>query len=134
MSQDSEDTGAPVRRVWTAFSTRDWAAFAEELDPEVEYRPAEEHTVQRGPEGCTEYSHQWLDAWDTFSAQVEETESAPTPNRVFARIHLRGRGRGSGVEVEERLYWVAELRRGRLYRINEYNDRGEALEAAGLSK
>jgi hypothetical protein len=29
-------------------------------------------------------------------------------------------------------FWVYELRGGRLYRISEYNDRAEALEAAGL--
>ena len=134
MSQDSEDIGAPVKRMWAAFSARDWAAFAAELDPEVEYTPVEEQTVYRGPESCTEYAHQWLDAWDTFSAQVEETESAPTPNRVFARIRFRGRGRGSGVEIDESGFWVAELRRGRLYRISEYSNRDDALEAVGLSE
>ena len=95
MSQDSQDIGAPVRRVWTAFSARDWAAFAAELDPEVEYSPVEEQTVYRGPEACTEYAQRWLDVWDAFSTEVEETESAPTPNRVFARMRFRGRGRPS---------------------------------------
>jgi len=132
MSQDSQDIGAPVRRVWTTFNARDWAAFAAEFDPEVEYTPVEEQTVYRGPEACTEYAQRWLDVWDTFSTEVEETESAPTPNRVFARMRFRGRGKGSGVEIDDTLFWAAELRGGRLYRINEYSTRAEALEAVGL--
>ena len=90
MSQDSKDIGAPVRRMWTAFSARNWAAFAEEFDPEAEYMPVEEQTVYRGPEGCTQYAHQWLDAWDTFSAQVEETESAPYPEPCIRQNPLAG--------------------------------------------
>jgi hypothetical protein len=47
-------------------------------------------------------------------------------------IRLRGTGKGSGVEIDRRGFWVYELRGDRLYRISEYNDRAEALEAAGL--
>ncbi len=65
---------------------------------------------------------------------MEEVETAPAEDRAFIALRFRGRGKGSGVEIDERGFWVYELRGGRLYRISEYNDRADALEAAGLSE
>jgi ketosteroid isomerase-like protein len=45
---------------------------------------------------------------------------------------FRGRGRGSGVTVAQRLYEVYTLRNGRVLRVDEFTDRDQALEAAGL--
>ena len=65
---------------------------------------------------------------------MEEIESAPAADRAFVALRFRGRGAGSGVEIDERGYWVYERRGGRLYRISEYSEPAEALEAAGLSE
>ena len=73
-----------------------------------------------------------FEAWDTFSAEAEEVESTPAENRAFIALRFRARGKGSGVEIGRRGFWVYELRGGRLYRISEYSDRAGALEAAGL--
>ena len=132
MSEENVEVGEPVRRLLAAFNKRDWGAFSVELDPEVEYAPVEEHATFRGPEAVVRYAEQWFEAWDTFSAEAEEVESTPAENRAFSAIRLRGTGNGSGVEIDQRTFWVYELRGGRLYRISEYNDRAEALEAAGL--
>jgi ketosteroid isomerase-like protein len=134
MSEENVEVGEPVRRLWAALSRRDWDAFSAELDPEMEYTPVEEQVVYRGPEAATRYAERWVEAWETFSAEVEEVESAPAADRVFVALRFRGRGTGSGVEIDERGYWVYELRGGRLYRISEYSDPAEALEAAGLSE
>jgi ketosteroid isomerase-like protein len=134
MSQENVEIGDPVRRLLAAFNKRDWGAFSAELDREVEYMPVEEHAVYRGTEAVSQYTQRWLEAWDTFSLEAEEVESTSAENRAFSAIRMRGTGKGSGVEIDERGFWVYELRGGRLYRISEYNDRAEALEAAGLSE
>jgi ketosteroid isomerase-like protein len=134
MSEENVEVGEPVRRLLAAFSKRDWDAFSVELDPEMEYSPVEEQVVFRGPEAATRYAERWLEPWETFSAEVEEVQSAPAADRAFVALRFRGRGTGSGVEIDELGYWVCELRDGRLYRISEHNDRAEALEAAGLSE
>ena len=134
MSQEKVEVGEPARRLWAALNKRDWDAFSAELDPEMEYAPREEHAVYRGPEAVVEYAKRWLEAWDTFFGEAEEVESAPAEDRAVVALRLRGRGKGSGVEIDERLFWVYALRGGRLYRISEYPDRAEALEAAGLSE
>ena len=46
----------------------------------------------------------------------------------------RGRGRESGVTVDARFYEVYTLRDGRIVRADEFSERQEALEAAGLSE
>ena len=132
MSQ--ENVGDAVRRLWAAFTKRDWDAFSATFDREVEYKPVEEHVVYRGPEAITVYAQRWLEVWERFTAEVEQIERTPEEDRVFAAMRLRGTGKGSGVETVEPLYWVADLRGGRLYRISEYNNRDEALAAAGLSE
>ena len=61
---------------------------------------------------------------------VEETIDAR--DRVLLSAHHRGRGRGSGLEVDARYYEVYTLSRGKIIRVDEYTDRAEAREAAGL--
>jgi ketosteroid isomerase-like protein len=135
MSEENVEVGEPVRRLFAAFNKRDWGAFSAELDPEVEYTPVEEHAVRRGPTALIQYVERWLEAWETFSAEAAEIESTPAEDRALITLRFRGSGKGSGVEIDDRSnFWVCELRGGRLYRINEYNDRAEALEAAGLSE
>ncbi|MGI8462095.1 MAG: nuclear transport factor 2 family protein [Solirubrobacterales bacterium] len=123
-----------VRRLFVAFNERDWDALSAELDPEVEYTPVEEHATFHGHEAFTDYLERWLEAWETFSAEAEEIEITPAEDHVFIAIRCRGSGKGSGVEINDFLFWVSELRGGRLYRISEYTARGDALEAAGLSE
>jgi ketosteroid isomerase-like protein len=133
MSEENVEVGEPVRKLWAALNRRNWDAFSAELDPEIEYTPVEEQVVHRGPEAVIQYAERWLEAWETFSGEVEEVVSAPEEDRAFVALRFRGRGKGSGVEIDDRQnFWVAEVRGGRLYRISEYSDRAEALEAAGL--
>jgi ketosteroid isomerase-like protein len=135
MSRENVEVADSVRRLVAAFNERDWGAFSAELDPDVEYTPREEHTTYHGREAFTEYAKRWLEVWETsFSAEPEEIEIAPAGDRAFVALRFRGSGKGSGVEIDDRMFWDGELRGGRLYRISEYTDRREALEAAGLSE
>ena len=133
MSQENVEVVDGVRRLFAAFNKRDWGALSAELDPEVEYTPVEEHTTRHGREAFTEYLKGWLEAWETFLGEPEEIEITRAGDHAFIAIRCQGSGKGSGVEIDDRLYWDGELRDGRLYRISEYTDRQEALEAAGLT-
>ena len=134
MPEENVEASEPVKRFLAAFNKRDWGAFNAELDPEVEYAPVEVHGTLRGLEAFAEYLERWLEDWETFSAEVEEVESTPAHDGALMAVRLGGIGKGSGVEIYDRFFWVTELRRGRIYRINEYTDRAEALEAAGLTE
>ncbi len=136
MSQENVEVVERVRRLFAAFNERDWDALSAELDPEVEYAPVEEHATFHGHEAFTDYLERWLEAWETFSVEAEEIEITPAEDHVFIALRFRGSGKGSGVEIDDLdpMFWVSELRGGRLYRISEYTARDEALEAAGLSE
>jgi ketosteroid isomerase-like protein len=66
--------------------------------------------------------------------EVTTEEFIDAGDRVLVTAHHRGRGRGSGIEVDRRFYLVYSLRNGKVARADEYADRTEALEAAGLSE
>jgi hypothetical protein len=53
-------------------------------------------------------------------------------NAVVVAIHYRGRGRGSGVEVEDRKFEVHTFLDGQCVSEVDFDERSEALKAAGL--
>jgi ketosteroid isomerase-like protein len=64
---------------------------------------------------------------------LEDVLAAPD-GRVVSLFCHRGKGRGSGVPMELEMAQIATLRDRRITRLDNYSDRGEALEAAGLSE
>ena len=72
----------------------------------------------------------WQSEWEDLEVTIEEIIDAD--DRVVLTAHHRGRGRGSGLEIEARYYEVYTLTRGKIIRIDEYSERAHALEAAGL--
>ena len=48
--------------------------------------------------------------------------------------HIRGKGRETGATIDTSSGWVAEIRDGLIARFRTYTNRGDALEAAGLSE
>jgi ketosteroid isomerase-like protein len=53
---------------------------------------------------------------------------------VVGAVTMHGRGMGSGVQVAQTMFHVFEIREAKIVRLREYLDRGQALEAAGLSE
>jgi ketosteroid isomerase-like protein len=74
----------------------------------------------------------WESAWEDFEVTAEEFLDGG--DRVVVAARHRGRGRESGVTVDARFYEVYTLRDGKIIRADEYAERAEALEAAGLSE
>jgi ketosteroid isomerase-like protein len=85
-----------------------------------------------GREAMRDDIERWASAWEDLTVTIEEIIDAG--EQVVLVAHHRGRGRGSGVEVDTRFYEVYTLRDGRISRVDEFHERAEALEAAGLSE
>jgi hypothetical protein len=73
---------------------------------------------------------QWLDSWSEHRLDLEEVVGAS--DHLVVSVHLTGRGKASGVEVDVRLYGHFKVRDRKIVYIYEYEDKTEALEAAGL--
>ena len=65
--------------------------------------------------------------------RLKPQEFIDAGDRVATRLRHHGRGKGSGVEIDEELYHqVATFRDGRIVRMEYFAEWGEALEAAGV--
>jgi len=127
-----EGQNAEVVERWLESFTDDADAFRETLHPDIEWSPFEEnHTPSRGIEGAMRIRNGWIDTWDHMQAEVEQV--VEEDDSVVASIHIRGRGKTSGAEVEVRLHMHFKVRDGKIVYLFEHTDRAAALEAAGIS-
>ena len=128
MSQENEEI---VREANDAYSRGDYDRVAGFHDPHIVVITLEDGVVYGNDAVIANYKR-WNEAWE--SAEITLEEVIGHGDRVFLAVRFRGRGRASGVEVDSLLYEVYTLRDGKVLRIDEYEDRAEALEAAGLSE
>ena len=74
----------------------------------------------------------WDGDWDELETVIEEVIDAG--DKVVMAVRYRGRGRASGVEVNDQLFEVHTFRDGQCVRKVDFQERAAALEAAGLSR
>jgi uncharacterized protein len=120
-----------VRELWDAYSRGDFDHVLALSDPYVVMVSLEEGALY-GPDAIRKNYERWREAWEKPETVVEEVIDTGDQVVVIARFH--GRGRASGVTVEQRLYEVYTLRNGKILRVDEFSERAEALGAAGLSE
>ena len=123
-----------VRAVYEAFNRGDYETATAML-----HEQAELHQVEAIPDtdtyiGRDEFARglaRWLAGFERgFQYALEEMIDAP--KGVFVRLTLRGRGRTSGVDLEQAGFNVWEVRDGRPFRCHAYFDDRKARVAAGL--
>jgi ketosteroid isomerase-like protein len=120
-----------VRELWDAYSRGDFDHVLALSDPYVVMVSLEEGALY-GPDAIRKNYERWREAWEKPATVVEEVIDTGDQVVVIARFH--GRGRASGVTVEQRLFEVYTLRNGKILRVDEFSERAEALDAAGLSE
>ena len=120
-----------VRRSFAAYRHGDLEAALAQAHPEIVWNPAEE-TPMRGLDAVRAYLGRWEREWEELETTPEEFIDAG--DQVVALVHFQGRGRESGVEVDARTYAVYTLRDGKMISMEEFTERSDALEAAGLSE
>ncbi len=83
-----------------------------------------------GLEAIREYWRNLLSLWKNFSVAADELFEME--NSVVVAVHQRGIGRESGAPAEMRLFAVWTFRGPKVVRLETFQSRAEALEAAGL--
>jgi ketosteroid isomerase-like protein len=102
--------------------------------PDVEWHSAAEDPgteTFHGVAGVRQLIQEVRESLDDF--QTEPFEFLDGGDRVVAGLIHRGRGKGSGAEVEMREWNVFVIEAGKIKSVHEYRDRDEALRAAGLA-
>jgi uncharacterized protein len=126
-----------VREGWDAWTRGDLSALLRYFDPNVVWDTSHFHdwpeSTYHAIEGVERFLSEWSDVWDDYEIHVEDIRAAPD-GRVVSLIVQRARGRSSGLAMEMKSAQVATLRDGKVTRIDNYEDRAEALEATGLGE
>ena len=119
-----------------AFSRGDFDEAARVMHPDIEW-----HILFQLPElppgqtvfhGVDEVRDLWAltrSGWDELSVAVEEVLD-DRDDRTIVRARFVGRLRAAGVEVDRPVYYVFELRDGKLHRLRPFDTEADARAAA----
>jgi ketosteroid isomerase-like protein len=131
----SQENVEKARDFIAAYNRRDFDAAVESFDPEVEWvLPARQSSDScQGPDEIKRF---WEGLDETFDElRLDPQEFIDAGDHVATRLRHYGRGKRSGIEIDEEMYHqVATFRAGRMVRIEYFGEWAEALKAAGLSK
>jgi ketosteroid isomerase-like protein len=137
MSQEAVER---IRRGYDAFNQGNLADAVKGFHPDIEWRvslelpdaPADE--TYRGREAVVRFWQSWRTTFEDFRIELKETIDAG--NKVIVFAAARGRGAGSGADVETATFpqvWTIGGD-GRPVRVEMFQNRAAALKAAGLSE
>jgi ketosteroid isomerase-like protein len=88
-----------------------------------------EGSTYRGHDGLRRYAEDRLNAWEEL--RFEPDDFIDAGERVVVVGLLTGRGRGSGVPVDQRMAVACEFRGGKIARLHAYADVERALATTG---
>jgi ketosteroid isomerase-like protein len=121
-----------VREIIDALNRADVAGLLARVDSEFEWRTLESSPaagIYRGHEEVRGYVEDWLATFEGLRIDVDEMTEAG--DQVLAVVRGRARGRGSGIEVENRYCQVWTLQDGTAVDMQEYETREQALAGLG---
>jgi ketosteroid isomerase-like protein len=130
----SDQTVQVVRAVTDAFARGDLETVFAAVAPEIEWDFTHtdqwpEQKIYRGYESVLEFFRAWTEEWDDYRFEVEEIIDAG--DQAVAVVHDEGRGRRSGIPLERRHAELWTVEDGKVIRIELFDDKADALEAAG---
>ena len=74
----------------------------------------------------------WTESWEDWHDEIEHLRDLG--DNVLVVSLQRGRGKGSGIEIEARYALLYEVRDGQITTMRMYGSSADALEAAGVSE
>ena len=130
MSQENVEI---VRERYRQANVGGFAAIADFLAPEftMDAPQGVESSQAHDKAGLQEWFRKMDEIWEGLTFDPIQI-SAPDAERVIAVVRTSGRGKGSGMAIEQTLTHLWTLRDGKAIRFDGYSTKQEALEAAGL--
>jgi ketosteroid isomerase-like protein len=119
---------ARLREAYAAYNSGDLASVVERMDEEIEVRPpatSVEPEPFRGRDALLRYFEP-----DLFEFQVAEPlEFLEEGDRILVTVHVRAKGRESGIELDDIAFNVWTIEGERAVRFEVFLEREEALTA-----
>jgi ketosteroid isomerase-like protein len=132
MSQENVEL---VRRLNDVFNERSFVENADLLDPDMVWDMSRmglpDAASATGWSGLLEFFDVWTESFASQHVDVEEIIDGG--ERVLVMVRHAGRGRTSGIDIDQRFAMVWTLKDGRARRMDMYLTREEALEAMGVA-
>jgi ketosteroid isomerase-like protein len=123
-----------MRRVFEAQDRHDWDAVYSFYAPDIVWEDVDglwgDWGTARGVDGVRAAWRRWLGVLDRPAFTAEEFGAVG--DEVLVTVRMRGRGRESGIDVEQVITMIWTLRSGKAERIRVYRHRGDALRVLGL--
>jgi ketosteroid isomerase-like protein len=130
----SEKNVELVRAAVDAYNRGDRDAALKDAAPDFEMDLSRALGPQHGIYGLEQIPGFWREFDESWkSIQIDPREFIEIGEHVVVPWTMRTVGR-DGIEVEARVTWTFTIGEGALQRITMYQEREEALEAAGLSE
>jgi ketosteroid isomerase-like protein len=133
----SQENVAAVQAAYEALARGGLDLFLEYWTDDLDHRSIEGAPDDRGPihgkNAMRAYVQDWIDLFDDFRIEPVELIDA-REDVVVAVLRFGGRAKLSGVETDQIMGTVFEIRDGKIARGREYATRDQALEAARLSE
>jgi ketosteroid isomerase-like protein len=124
-----------VRSIYAAWERGDYSS-AEWAHPEIDFVQRDGPTpgIRTGPAGMAEAWRSSLEAWEDLRIEANEYRELDD-ERILVLVHWTGRGKASGVALEQIVNKPASLfhvRNGKVTRLVLYWDGDRALADLGL--
>jgi ketosteroid isomerase-like protein len=113
----SEENLQIIRAAFEALTRGDEPARLDLVDPSVVGTPLPDLPdlqTFHGREGLLQAIDEWRESWDEYSIEVRQTRDLD--DRVLGSCVQRGRGKGSGVQMEAETYFLFTFRGGKRIR------------------
>lgn len=127
-----------LRHGLDAFSRGDYDEAMVHVHPEIEWHVTfripdlpQARNVYRGPEEIKELWVAFASVWEELTIELEEVLYADE-ERIVGRARFRGRGAGSGVEVDRMFFYAYRMREGLLAYSHAFEDEASARRDLGL--
>ena len=124
-----------TRRGYEAFNRGEIEAMLDLIDPEVamfETPESPDRAEQHTHEGVIAYLRSVKEVFDVW--RLEPISFVEHGDKLLVELHQHARGKGSGLEIDGRIFHVWTIRDEKGIRIEAYNDLATARRAAGLDE
>jgi ketosteroid isomerase-like protein len=124
-----------VERFFELYNRGEIDAWVGTMAPDLEWHVDPEDpdtTIHRGPEAAKRYVLHWAEMMDATIKVREIFEASDDQAVAWTRVETRGGLSGASTGLD--LATIYKLRDGLIVRVQETQDKREALEAVGLSE
>ena len=124
-----------VRRMLDAFHRGDAEGSLACFDDEIVFDASRrvDGGIAHGHRELSRSLAEWLGAWEEWREEIDDIRDLGD-DRVYMAATQRGRGKGSGLEIENRYALIYEIEGDKITRMTLYTDPADAVEDAGPSE